>query len=651
MLSCKQVTKVSSGNTGGQSVFRGQRKAAFLLFILAMVFSMAGAALGDLEAHWEFDESSGSSASDSEGSNTGTLNNMSDGDWVSGYLNNALDFDGSNDYVNVSDSDSISVGNGDFTLSMWVYPHSVSGDYCIISKVNGSYHKEYMITLYDQEIQFDIERTGNNGAANTNNVMSANEWQQILVTYDVSTENVAIYVDGESKTLASNTIGGPSTGQSDDLCIGRRGGSYNDNYFDGLIDDVKIYDSLEPPPQPTIYNTGVDNNGDALGDEVEDPHWTLTTSADPSYDGPETYTVDSDDWPLPDVWMANTSDSMWICPRQDATQIEDGAYVYELEFDLTGYDPDTAEIDGKFASDDSVSNVKLNGVSKNITGSGFGDWDDCDITSSFQSGTNTLEFFVTNGGSSANPGGFRAELTVTANPMPGPSPATSPSPANSATSVSVTADLSWTAGSGTITHDVYFGVDSTPDSTEYIGNQGTNIYDPGTMEVSTTYYWRIDEVNGNGTTTGTVWSFTTAMQVPDAATNPSPANSATNVTTTTDLSWTAGDGAASHDVYFGQDSTPDSGEFQGNQGGVTYDTGTMSNNTTYYWRIDEVNAAGTTAGSVWSFTTVVAAPGAATSPSLRRPVRSGALQRLRRPYRQRVRVLPMALLVSQSLQT
>ncbi|MBN1392717.1 MAG: hypothetical protein JW947_07935, partial [Sedimentisphaerales bacterium] len=60
----------------------------------------------------------------------------------------------------------------------------------------------------------------------------------------------------------------------------------------------------------------------------------------------------------------------------------------------------------------------------------------------------------------------------------------------------------------------------------------------------------------------------------------------------------------SHDVYFGTDSTPDSGEFQGNQPGTTFDTGTMSYNTTYYWRIDEKNAGGTTTGDVWGFTTM-----------------------------------------------
>jgi len=190
-----------------------------------------------------------------------------------------------------------------------------------------------------------------------------------------------------------------------------------------------------------------------------------------------------------------------------------------------------------------------------------------------------------------------------------PGQASSPSPANGATSVGITTDLSWTAGSGATSHDVYFG---TPTSPPFIQNQAGTTYDTGTMAYNTTYYWRIDEKNAAGTTTGVVWSFTTVVAPPGQASNPSPANGATSVAITTDLSWTAGSGATSHDVYFG---TASPGTFRGNQAGTTYDTGTMTNNTTYYWRIDEKNAGGTTTGIVWSFTTIVNPPGQASNPS------------------------------------
>jgi hypothetical protein len=87
---------------------------------------------------------------------------------------------------------------------------------------------------------------------------------------------------------------------------------------------------------------------------------------------------------------------------------------------------------------------------------------------------------------------------------------------------------------------------------------------------------------------------------PGQASSPSPADSATDVSIDADLSWTAGSGSTSSDVYFG---TTSPGSFQGNQTATTFDPGTMANDTTYYWRIDEINEAGTTTGVVWSFTT------------------------------------------------
>jgi len=164
---------------------------------------------------------------------------------------------------------------------------------------------------------------------------------------------------------------------------------------------------------PGVFNTGVDSSGSALGDEVQDPHWTLTTSADPTYNGPETYTVKSDEFPIP-PWMANTSNSKWICPRQDETRVEDGSYVYQLQFDLTGYEPDSANMTGQYSVDDSLTNVKINGASTGISGTMFDTWHSFSISSGFVTGTNTLEFFVNNGGTSANPSGLRVELTVTA---------------------------------------------------------------------------------------------------------------------------------------------------------------------------------------------------------------------------------------------
>lgn len=126
-------------------------------------------------------------------------------------------------------------------------------------------------------------------------------------------------------------------------------------------------------------------------------------------------------------------------------------------------------------------------------------------------------------------------------------------------------------------------------------------------------FWYMGQYSKNTGTTSGRWgnwiaSFSFAScgggpVPPGQASNPSPANGGSNVSINADLAWTAGANATSHNVYFGTDSTPDSTESLGNQSGTSYNLGTLSNSTSYYWRIDEVNGVGTTAGNVWSFTT------------------------------------------------
>lgn len=89
-------------------------------------------------------------------------------------------------------------------------------------------------------------------------------------------------------------------------------------------------------------------------------------------------------------------------------------------------------------------------------------------------------------------------------------------------------------------------------------------------------------------------------QPPGAASTPNPPHGSPAVSTTPLLSWEPGAGATSHDVYFGTTNPP---EFQGNQTTTTFQPGSLSNNHTYYWRIDEVNENGTTTGPVWTFVT------------------------------------------------
>jgi len=91
--------------------------------------------------------------------------------------------------------------------------------------------------------------------------------------------------------------------------------------------------------------------------------------------------------------------------------------------------------------------------------------------------------------------------------------ASNPLPAELSTNVSVESDLSWSAGDGAISYDVYFGTNPTLDASTFLGNQTTTSAALATLLNDTTYYWRVDAVSANNTITGDVWSFTTEQAV------------------------------------------------------------------------------------------------------------------------------------------
>ena len=197
---------------------------------------------------------------------------------------------------------------------------------------------------------------------------------------------------------------------------------------------------------------------------------------------------------------------------------------------------------------------------------------------------------------------FRTEPS----PPPKPAKATTPSPAHEDTGVRRTTALGWSPTPAATSYQVYFGTEPSPGSKELHGEQTPTTFEPNmALEYGTIYYWRIDSLNAGGTTTGDVWSFTTVVQPPPKATNPQPENGATNVLLRDDLMWTAAPGATSYIVYFGTALSPGNDELKGEQDGTNTEfDATLTYGTTYYWRVDSKNAGGTTAGDVWSFTTV-----------------------------------------------
>src|SRR5439155_12240333 len=165
-------------------------------------------------------------------------------------------------------------------------------------------------------------------------------------------------------------------------------------------------------PQFGVFNTGVDPTGALLEDGQPEPHYVLISSADLTYTGPTAYAPGAS-LPIP-PWVTNGPNSRWITPRPDGVDASPGAYHYRLFFSLNSDDVTTASITGSVATDDGNGGIFLNGNPVEFGASGFTAYTDLSIPagSPFLAGLNTLDFFVNNGGSAANPTGLRVDNLV-----------------------------------------------------------------------------------------------------------------------------------------------------------------------------------------------------------------------------------------------
>ncbi len=162
-----------------------------------------------------------------------------------------------------------------------------------------------------------------------------------------------------------------------------------------------------------LWNTGLLENanfrsaGVPLAVGAIDPHYKLTTSANPSSPGPLTFATN--------LYGAPTTTSGWIAPNQSATSNgTTGNYTYTQQFSLAGYEANTATISGQWRADNGGS-LYLNGtlVSTIATPNGHTAWTTFTIAPGviFSSVINTLEFRVVDIGLYT---GLRVEMTGTA---------------------------------------------------------------------------------------------------------------------------------------------------------------------------------------------------------------------------------------------
>jgi hypothetical protein len=222
---------------------------------VAMVVSL-GPALDTegLVVAYGFDEASGLVATDSSGvGGNGTIRGALR---VAGKFGSALSFDGVNDWVTLADTTGspLDLTNG-MTLEAWVKPTELADWDTIILKERGTAGLSYALYANDGSPQpsgFNVAAgyqrmaNGTNDLAVRGPALALDTWTHLAMTYDGATER--LFVNGVQ--VASRAQTGKIAVANGALRIGGNN-SYANEFYKGLIDEVRIYNRARTAEQIT----------------------------------------------------------------------------------------------------------------------------------------------------------------------------------------------------------------------------------------------------------------------------------------------------------------------------------------------------------------------------------------------------------------
>jgi prepilin-type N-terminal cleavage/methylation domain-containing protein len=193
---------------------------------------------------WNFDDGSGTTANDTSGwENNGTLVNTpvwrcasTDTNYTPSGQGCSLEFNGSNQYIDIGDEISLKSMGSAVTVEAWAKYNAYGGggqSYSVIA-VKGS-PWTFLLENPSQRIRFRVTAGGVDANAQDSATHELNRWYHFVGTYDGT--NIKIYKDGVQVGIT------PRTGALAINDITAKIGTYQGtNYnFNGLIDEVRIY--------------------------------------------------------------------------------------------------------------------------------------------------------------------------------------------------------------------------------------------------------------------------------------------------------------------------------------------------------------------------------------------------------------------------
>jgi len=216
-------------------------------------------------AVWRLDEGQGGTVyEDTANNNDGTVSASSTmNNWTAGKYGNAIDFDGTNDYATVPDSTSTSI-TGDLTISAWIRPDAVSKEQTILGKwdeTTALNDRSYRLWIdASNNLNFSVSATGTTVVTETDTsvTFAASTWYHVESVYD-DAGTMKLYINGVLRDTKSSGVPASIDNNISNLYIGAKENTSGsiDTKFDGVIDDVRIYNYARSASQILVdYNGG-----------------------------------------------------------------------------------------------------------------------------------------------------------------------------------------------------------------------------------------------------------------------------------------------------------------------------------------------------------------------------------------------------------
>jgi hypothetical protein len=207
--------------------------AALLLLPLVLGVPVSAARAAGLVAAYSFDDGTGSTLADSSGN--GKVGTIANATWTTGKFGSALSFNGTSSRVDLPALGTFYKTG--FTLEAWVKKSTAKLDVGIAGTWDYPAGGSMLWVDHIAGHYYETLGTGLSNYVDSGQSPTAGQWQYVTATYDGATAR--FYVNGAQ--VASKAFSG-NVGDSNSWHIGAYGSSPG-GFFDGLIDELRIYDT------------------------------------------------------------------------------------------------------------------------------------------------------------------------------------------------------------------------------------------------------------------------------------------------------------------------------------------------------------------------------------------------------------------------